>query len=157
MDGSILRFTRAERALHWATGVAVLVCAVTGFVLYVGWPPALIGRRTLLRDVHVAAGVVLPVPLVAAYAGRWRAAVRAGGNVLDAPLVRELLGQPAAPAAKARNSAATLEEIEREAIRHALHDCNGGRRCAARRLGIAESTLYEKIRRYDLGKAGRKC
>jgi formate dehydrogenase subunit gamma len=73
----IPRFTRAERALHWATGLAVLTCAVTGFVLYVGWPPALIGRRTLLRDVHVIAGVLMPVPLVLAYAGRWRAAVRA--------------------------------------------------------------------------------
>jgi formate dehydrogenase subunit gamma len=72
----IPRFTRAERALHWATGLAVLTCAVTGFVLYVGWPPALIGRRTLLRDVHVVAGVLMPVPLVLAYAGRWRAAVR---------------------------------------------------------------------------------
>jgi formate dehydrogenase subunit gamma len=73
----ISRFTRAERALHWATGLAVLTCAVTGFVLYVGWPPALIGRRTLLRDVHVIAGVLMPVPLVLAYAGRWRAPVRA--------------------------------------------------------------------------------
>ena len=73
----IPRFTRAERALHWATGLAVLTCAVTGFVLYVGWPPALIGRRTLLREVHVVAGVLMPVPLVLAYAGRWRAAVRA--------------------------------------------------------------------------------
>jgi formate dehydrogenase subunit gamma len=73
----ILRFTRAERAVHWGTAVAVLACAVTGFVLYVGWPPALIGRRTLLRDVHVVAGVLMPVPLVLAYLGRWRAAVRA--------------------------------------------------------------------------------
>ena len=73
----ILRFTRAERALHWGTAIAVLTCAVTGFVLYVGWPPALIGRRTLLRDVHVIAGVLMPVPLVLAYAGRWRTAVRA--------------------------------------------------------------------------------
>jgi formate dehydrogenase subunit gamma len=73
----IPRFTRAERALHWATGLAVLTCAVTGFVLYVGWPPALIGRRTTLREVHVIAGVLMPVPVVLAYAGRWRAAVRA--------------------------------------------------------------------------------
>jgi formate dehydrogenase subunit gamma len=73
----IPRFTRAERALHWTTALVVLTCAVTGFVLYVGWPPQLIGRRTVLRDVHVIAGVLMPVPLVLAYAGRWRAAVRA--------------------------------------------------------------------------------
>jgi formate dehydrogenase subunit gamma len=73
----IPRFTRAERVLHWATALAVLTCAVTGFVLYVGWPPELIGRRTLLRDVHVIAGVLMPLPLLLAYAGRWRSAVRA--------------------------------------------------------------------------------
>ena len=85
-----------------------------------------------------------------------RAAVRARGNVIDAALVRDLLQDSAPPAAPATGPAATLEEIEREAIRNALRDCNGRRRCAARRLGIAESTLYEKIRRYDLGKEGRE-
>jgi formate dehydrogenase subunit gamma len=75
--GTIARFSRAERALHWATAVAVLVCAVTGFVLYVGPLTALVGRRTLVKDVHVVAGLAMPVPLVLAYAGRWRASVRA--------------------------------------------------------------------------------
>jgi formate dehydrogenase subunit gamma len=73
----IQRFTRAERALHWATAVAVLVCAITGLILYVGPLTALVGRRTLVRDTHVVAGLAMPVPLVAAYAGRWRAALRA--------------------------------------------------------------------------------
>jgi formate dehydrogenase subunit gamma len=77
MDGLIERFTRAERALHWATAVAVLVCAVTGFILYVGPLTALVGRRTLVKDTHVLAGLAMPVPLVLAYAGRWRAGVRA--------------------------------------------------------------------------------
>jgi DNA-binding NtrC family response regulator/pSer/pThr/pTyr-binding forkhead associated (FHA) protein len=44
----------------------------------------------------------------------------------------------------------SLKEMEREAIRNALHDCGGQRRAAARRLGIAESTLYEKLRRYGI-------
>jgi formate dehydrogenase subunit gamma len=73
----IRRFTGAERAVHWATAVAVLVCALTGLVLYVGPLTALVGRRTLVKDVHVVAGLAMPVPLVLAYAGRWRAAVRA--------------------------------------------------------------------------------
>jgi formate dehydrogenase subunit gamma len=76
-DGLITRFTRPERALHWATAVVVLVCAVTGLVLYVGPLTALVGRRTLVRDVHVVSGLAMPVPLVLAYAGRWRAGVRA--------------------------------------------------------------------------------
>jgi formate dehydrogenase subunit gamma len=73
----IARFTRAERGLHWATAAAVLVCALTGLVLYVGPLTALVGRRTLVRDIHVVAGLAMPVPLVVAYAGRWRGAVRA--------------------------------------------------------------------------------
>lgn len=71
------RFAPSVRALHWATGVTVLVCAVTGLVLYVGPLTALVGRRTLVRDVHVVSGILLPLPLLLAYAGRWRASVRA--------------------------------------------------------------------------------
>lgn len=74
---SITRFTTPERALHWSMAVVVLVCAVTGLVLYVGPLTALVGRRTLVRDVHVVSGLAMPVPLVVAYAGRWRAGVRA--------------------------------------------------------------------------------
>jgi formate dehydrogenase subunit gamma len=73
----IERFTRAERALHWATAAAVLTAAITGLILYVGPLTALVGRRNLVKDVHVVAGLAMPVPLVLAYAGRWRAAVRA--------------------------------------------------------------------------------
>jgi formate dehydrogenase subunit gamma len=73
----IERFTRAERALHWATAAAVLTAAITGLILYVGPLTALVGRRNLVKDVHVVAGLAMPVPLVLAYAGRWRAALRA--------------------------------------------------------------------------------
>jgi formate dehydrogenase subunit gamma len=74
---TIPRFGRAERALHWSTALAVLVCAVTGLILYVGPLTAAVGRRTLVKDLHVAFGLAMPVPLVLAYAGRWRASVRA--------------------------------------------------------------------------------
>jgi formate dehydrogenase subunit gamma len=70
------RFTWAERLLHWATAVLVLNCAVTGMILYIGELSVLVGRRALLRDVHVYGGLAIPIPLVLAYAGRWRAAVR---------------------------------------------------------------------------------
>jgi formate dehydrogenase subunit gamma len=74
---TIPRFSRTERALHWSTALAVLVCAVTGLILYVGPLTAAVGRRTLVKDLHVAFGLAMPVPLVLAYAGRWRASVRA--------------------------------------------------------------------------------
>ena len=76
-DVVVQRFTAAQRALHWATAVAVLTAAITGLVLYVGPLTAAVGRRNLVKDVHVIAGLAMPVPLVLAYAGRWRAAVRA--------------------------------------------------------------------------------
>ena len=76
-DELLDRFTPAVRALHWATGVAILICALTGLVLYVGSLASLVGRRTLVKDVHVIAGLSMPVPLIVAYLGRWRDAVRA--------------------------------------------------------------------------------
>ena len=72
----IPRFGTATRALHWATAAAVLTCALTGLILYVGALSALVGRRNLVKDVHVIAGLCMPVPLVLAYAGRWRTEVR---------------------------------------------------------------------------------
>ncbi len=76
-DRRIERFTPATRALHWATAAAVLICAVTGFILYVGPLTALVGRRVLVRQIHVTAGLVIPVPLILAYLGPWRRGVRA--------------------------------------------------------------------------------
>ena len=72
----IERFGRATRALHWATAVAVLTAAITGLILYVGPLTALVGRRVLVKDIHVIAGLSMPVPLLLAYAGGWRRDVR---------------------------------------------------------------------------------
>lgn len=44
----------------------------------------------------------------------------------------------------------TLEDLEREAILSALEQLEGNRREAAKLLGIAERTLYRKLRRYGL-------
>jgi len=43
-----------------------------------------------------------------------------------------------------------LARIEREAIRQALARSHGSRAAAARSLGIAVSTLYEKVKKYKL-------
>jgi formate dehydrogenase subunit gamma len=76
VDERIRRFERPTRLLHWCTAVLVLVAAVTGLVLYLGFLSGLVGRRTLVKDVHVFAGLVSPIPLVAAYAGPWRRPIR---------------------------------------------------------------------------------
>lgn len=48
-----------------------------------------------------------------------------------------------------------LEDVEREAIAQALRTFGGNRVQAARALGIARATLYEKMRRYGLDDVGR--
>lgn len=45
----------------------------------------------------------------------------------------------------------TLENIEKAAIEQTLEHCAGNRSAAARALGIAPSTLYLKLKKYDLG------
>lgn len=52
---------------------------------------------------------------------------------------------PGAPGGSVR----TLEDVERDAIRRAL-DSESSREAAAKRLGIAVSTLYDKIKKYGL-------
>ncbi len=44
----------------------------------------------------------------------------------------------------------SLDELERNLIRQALHDNNGRRKAAAEQLGISERTLYRKIKEYGL-------
>ncbi len=74
--GQIVRFDRAERWLHWANATLVLLLLATGLVLYVGSLSALVGRRTLVKDIHVVSGLALPAPFLLLYAGRWRAGFR---------------------------------------------------------------------------------
>jgi len=44
----------------------------------------------------------------------------------------------------------TMEEMEAEAIRHALREVAGNRRKAAESLGIGERTLYRKLQKYGI-------
>jgi formate dehydrogenase subunit gamma len=69
------RFDPAERALHWANAVLFGVLIVTAAVLYVGQLSVLVGRRGLVRSVHVWSGLLLPVPLILALLGPWRRGV----------------------------------------------------------------------------------
>jgi formate dehydrogenase subunit gamma len=72
----VVRFTRAQRWLHWSNATLFLVLLATGMTLYIPALSTLVGRRVLVKDIHVYSGLLLPVPLLLAYAGRWRAAVR---------------------------------------------------------------------------------
>jgi len=74
--GRLARFGRVERALHWTTATFVLTAAITGMILYTGPLSGIVGRREVVKDIHVVAGLGMPVPLLLAYVGRWRASVR---------------------------------------------------------------------------------
>lgn len=63
----VVRFDAAERWLHWANAVLFLVLIATAAALYLDPVSRLVGRRTLVRDVHVYAGLLLPVPFALAF------------------------------------------------------------------------------------------
>ena len=60
------RFDGIERVVHWTTAALVGTLIATGAVLYLGDLSALVGRRDLVRTIHVAAGLSLPVPILLA-------------------------------------------------------------------------------------------
>jgi formate dehydrogenase subunit gamma len=70
----LARFDDAEQALHWVNAALFGVLMATGAILYIGSLSALVGRRELVRIIHVAAGLALPFPLLATRLGPWRAA-----------------------------------------------------------------------------------
>jgi formate dehydrogenase subunit gamma len=75
-DAQLLRFERVERIEHWTTATLMLTLMATGAALYAGPVSTLVGRRELVRTVHVIAGLALPVPLVIGLVGRWGASLR---------------------------------------------------------------------------------
>jgi formate dehydrogenase subunit gamma len=73
-----VRFDPTERLLHWANAALFGVLLVSGAALYAGPLAAVVGRRALLKEVHVIAGLLLPVPLLGVVvARRWSRALRA--------------------------------------------------------------------------------
>ena len=64
----VSRFDVLTRFVHWSTAVAGAVVLGTATVLYVPELSAKIGRRAALMEIHVVAGLFLPVPLMFALA-----------------------------------------------------------------------------------------
>ena len=60
----IVRFTWAERMVHRATAVLMLVCIATAAILYNGSLAIRIGHRHVIELVHVYCGMALPAPMV---------------------------------------------------------------------------------------------
>src|SRR5713101_1481111 len=76
-ETSILRFDAVARGVHWVNAALFTTLIVTGAALYLQPVGAIVGRRALVQDIHVYAGVALPVPLFVAIAGRWGRGLRA--------------------------------------------------------------------------------
>jgi len=67
----LVRFDRVERAVHWVNAALFLILIATGAILYLGSLQELVGRRALIEDIHLAAGLALPIPLALGVAGWW--------------------------------------------------------------------------------------
>ncbi len=74
--GRLLRFDRVQRAAHWANAVLFGVLIATALPLYFASVERLVGRHVLVVQVHLWAGVALPVPLLVSLAGPWGAGMR---------------------------------------------------------------------------------
>lgn len=59
---TLARFTPVERFAHRATAILVLVLVASGMSLFYQPLALLVGRRPLVEAVHVAAGLLLPLP-----------------------------------------------------------------------------------------------
>ena len=74
----LVRFDRGERVLHWINATLFAVMMATAAALYVGPISAAVGRRDVVKTIHVWTGLALPVPILATFAlRRWGAAFRA--------------------------------------------------------------------------------
>jgi two-component system response regulator FlrC len=75
-----------------------------------------------------------------------RAAILAEGRVIRA---EHVILDPVSTAKDPLSG--TLDEIERRAIERALTEVHGNRKRCAERLGLGLRTLYEKLKKYELG------
>ena len=68
--GRRVRFSRAERWTHRAVAVLAGTCIVTALALYVPDVSVRVGNRPPWSNVHVVAGLLLPLPLALALLDR---------------------------------------------------------------------------------------
>ena len=72
----LVRFDRVERLVHWTIAALFGVLAVTGSALYFGSLFGVVLNRHTIQWIHLWAGLLLPVPLVAGAVGPWGRRVR---------------------------------------------------------------------------------
>lgn len=68
----IVRFDRTARYIHWTNAALFGVLVLTGASLYIAPLSTVVGRRELVKTIHVYAGLALPLPVLAGYLLRRR-------------------------------------------------------------------------------------
>jgi len=53
----VRRFSRTERTLHWVNAAGFLLLLATGLILYLPRLSVLVGRRPLIKDIHLWGGI----------------------------------------------------------------------------------------------------
>lgn len=117
----LVRFDRVERAVHWTNAALFAILIATGAALYFTPLIALVGRRELIEQVHLYAGLALPVPLLIALAGSWGKLLRRDVGSLN-----------------------RWSEADRQWLR-ALIDANSGRPPAAQRPRLGKFNPGQKL------------
>lgn len=119
--------------------------------------PAL-AQRLLERHAPGRAPLLAPATLERLAAQDWPGNLRQLAHALRAALAQAGPDAPTlepehlppdlqAPAPSARSAAASLKDLELEAIRRAVQACDGNVSQAARRLGISRNTIYRRLGR----------
>jgi formate dehydrogenase subunit gamma len=72
----IVRFDAVQRVAHWANALLFGILIVTALPLYFGSIAGLVGRRALVEEIHLWAGLALPAPLLFTILGPWGAQFR---------------------------------------------------------------------------------
>ncbi len=72
----IVRFDSVQRTAHWMNALLFGVLMATALPLYFGSIAGLVGRRALVEEIHLWAGIALPLPLIVSIVGPWGAQFR---------------------------------------------------------------------------------
>jgi formate dehydrogenase subunit gamma len=79
----VRRFSRTERAVHWVHASAFLVLLGSGLVLYLPSLAAAVGRRPLVKEVHLVTALAWALALLAVLVLGDRKGLRATARELD--------------------------------------------------------------------------
>jgi formate dehydrogenase subunit gamma len=77
------RFTRTERTVHWVHASAFLILLGSGLCLYLPSLAEMVGRRPLLKNIHVYTAVAWAIALVLVVALGDRRSLRATAREID--------------------------------------------------------------------------